>query len=122
MYGVNEINVIKGRDLESRRAVIDSLTQRFASLWAGQLPVLLEATTDGLVDLSLEEPEQLIRYCLFAMYAADIGTVPVRESRSAYIGMLKPLAAEYGLDYDKITHLSRQADRLLGMFCEREMR
>jgi hypothetical protein len=120
MYSVRELNVMKGRDADARRTVIDSLTQRFAVLWTGQLSVLVEATRDGLLDLSTEEPEQVIRYCLFAMYAADIATVPAREFRDGYIRTLDALAAEYGLQYDKIVHLSTRADRLFAMFSEKE--
>jgi len=102
--------MIKGRDLAHQRAVIDDLTTRFARTTNGVDAVLAELPKDELVDLSVEEPEQTIRYALLAMIAADIATVPYQEGRAFHMEGLKELASIYDLSPRKIIYLTNYAD------------
>lgn len=67
MNRVSDLNMVKGREVQEQRAVIDELTSRFGRTADGIEAVLAEIPKDELVDLSNEEPEQAIRYALLAM-------------------------------------------------------
>jgi|SRR5215212_9872995 hypothetical protein len=110
MNRVSDLNMIKGRDLAHQRAVIDDLTTRFVRTTNGVDAVLAELPKDELVDLSVEEPEQTIRYALLAMIAADIATVPYQEGRAFHMEGLKELASIYDLSPRKIIYLTNYAD------------
>lgn len=110
MNRVSDLNMIKGREVAYQRAVIDDLVSRFGRTANGIDAVLAEIPKDELVDLSVEEPEQAIRYALLAMIAADIGTVPYQEGRNFHMEGLKELASIYDLSPKKIIYLTIYAD------------
>ena len=110
MNRVSDLNMIKARDVEYQRAVIDDLTDRFRRAPNGIDAVLAEIPKDEVVDLSLERPDQAVRYALLAMIAADIGTVPYTEGRAYHMEGLKELASKYDLSIRKIIYLTRFAD------------
>jgi hypothetical protein len=110
MNRVSDLNMIKGRDVAYQRTVIDELTNRFSQSVTGINVILVEMPKDDLVDLSVEEPEQVIRYALLAIIAADIATVPYPDGRAFHMDTLKDLAATYNLSPRKIVYLTRYAD------------
>jgi hypothetical protein len=102
--------MIKGQEVAYQRAVIDDLVDRFGSTKDGIRAVLTEIPKDELVDLSVEEPAQAIRYALLAMIAADIATVPYQEGRAYHMEGLKELASVFDLSTRKIIYLTKYAD------------
>lgn len=110
MNRVSDLNMIKGQEVAYQRAVIDDLVNRFGRTANGIDAVLAEVPKDELFDLSVEEPEQTIRYALLAMIAADIATVPYQEGRTFHMEGLKELASIYDLSVRKIIYLTKYAD------------
>ncbi len=122
MPRISDLNVTKDQDIATQRAVLDHLT---ASLmpFAAQLEELRDDTlADGVLDLSQEGTEQLIRYLLITLIAADIATVPYPEGRARYMARLTEIADHYGVVLNRILYLTRHADALLARLEEIEKR
>jgi hypothetical protein len=113
MWSVEDLNTAKAKDLRTQRELIDNLTCRFASLPRSVLDQIIGEAGEGIIDLSAEPSPRAVAYCLFAMYAADIATVPYQESRNRYLENLRVLVGESHLSYDKVLHLTRYADGLI---------
>jgi len=109
MNRVSDLNVIKNRDVSDQRAVVDELVRRFGGMPDGIEAVLAEVPKDELVDLSVEAPEQAIRYALLAMIAADIASIPYQEGAAFHMEGLKELASSYDLSPKKIVYLMKYA-------------
>jgi hypothetical protein len=110
MNRISDLNVIKGRDIDTQRAVIDELVERYGRTANGVEKVLSEILGDDLGDLSAEPPEQALRYAFLAMIAADIATVPYMEGRAFHMEGFSQLASGYGLSMKKVVYLTRYAD------------
>ena len=113
MHSVNELNVIKSQSVECQREVVDELAARFFRL-ANPLPA--EALKDELAALASENVRQALRYCLLAIIAADIATVPYPEGREFHMQTLAEVAAAYGLSVAKIVHMTEYADEMIRHF------
>lgn len=107
---------MKSRSLPAQREVIDELTARFGCVPEMVTRLRAGVLKDDVLDLSGEVPLQVIRYCLLAMIASDIATVPYPEGRAYHLKGLRELAASYGLAEKKIIHLSEYADALMREF------
>jgi hypothetical protein len=108
----DDLLVLKSRNASEQRIAIDDFTREILAKGESGLTALRAIADDGVVHVETEAPEQLIRYCLFALYAADIGTVPSKESRDRHVAHMADLAAEYGLTLPNILHLARFATRI----------
>jgi hypothetical protein len=113
MHNIDELDMIKSKSIAYQHATVDDLTSRFIQA-ADSIPD--EILRDELADLSREDSRQAMRYCLLAIIAADIATVPYPEGREFHMRTLTKLAKSYGLSRDKIIYLTRYADQMTEHF------
>ncbi len=111
MHNLHDLVTIKSKDVAAQRSILTFFTDY--CLRSDQIDLLAIVREDGVADFSREPPERLIRYCLLAIYAEDVTSVPDRETRESHLVQLRKLIEDNDLTYAKVGHLVRYANRFL---------
>jgi hypothetical protein len=109
MFDVYELYMIKSKEHETKKTIIDDLTN--FCLHSNKLNLVSIFKNDEVLDTKNETPDGVIRLCLFAIYASDIATIPDHQSRNWYLEDLRKIIGEYDLSYQKVIYLSRYANQ-----------
>lgn len=110
MFDMYDLIAIKSSDGARQRAIIDEFTIRCLDSDVDLLDIVRR---DRVIDLAGEAAERLVRYCLLAVYAADIASVPYAEGRARHIERLMEVVDENGLSYDKVIYLTKYSEDIL---------
>lgn len=110
MYDINDFITLKAKDAVTQKSILDEFTRRCLNSEVDFLGILEK---DGLMNVTGESPESLTKYCLLAVYAADIASVPYPEGRARYVERLRQLVEENDLSYDKVVYLTKYSNRVL---------
>jgi len=105
---------IKSKDPLTQRSIIDEMTH--ICVTSQSIDLRKVVGDDALFDLTNEPLVDVIRYCLLAIYAADIASVPHAKGRKLHLSHLRDLAQHYNLSYDSVLHLTRYERAILDQF------
>jgi hypothetical protein len=119
MSELMDLRTIKAEDRATQRSIIEKFVERCGETGIDLAAVIAQDRVFSVLD---ERHEDVVRMCLLAIYAADIGSVMYPAGREAHLVRLRELVNEYGLDIDRVIYLSRYAELFLEKLekCERK--
>jgi hypothetical protein len=101
---ITPLITLKSKDPATQRAILDEFTR--ACLASPTVNLRKITDSDSLLGLTSEPTENIIRYCLLAIYAADVASVPYANGRERNLGRLRALTTHYDLNFDKVVRLT----------------
>lgn len=107
MHNINDLLTIKSKEPDARRDVLEEFASFCSRAESVDLVRIIAA--DELINTTANSREDVMRYCLLAIYAEDISTVPDNEERQQFSAGLEETATEFGLSYSRIVYLTRYA-------------